>query len=139
MIDKNGNLTDNITDIKKLDSIIELEKHLSRGWEIVATDRFESIYLQRKIKLDKEIIDLLNVIKEYLCNNNLENLKILVNSCYIFKQEYEFNKDLCKLFEDISDLLDRTEILRITKFQDSDLITNFNIMLNFIFKKYFYD
>lgn len=139
MIDKNGNLIDTISDIKKLDSIIELEKYLSRGWEIVAIDRFGSIYLQRKIKLDKEIIDLLNVIKEYLCNNNLENLKILVNSCYIFKQEYELNKDLCKLFEDISDLLDRTEILRITKFQDSDLINNFNIMLNFIFKKYFYD
>lgn len=139
MIDKNGNIIDTISDIKKLDSIIELEKHLNRGWEIVATDRFGSIYLQRKIKLDKEVTDLLDVIKEYLCNNSFENLKILVNTCYIFRQEYKFDKTLCNLFTDISDLLDRTEVLRITKFQDSKLINNFNTMIGINFKKYLYD
>ena len=139
MIDKNGNIIDTITDIKKLDSLIELEKHLNRGWEIVAIDRFGSIYLQRKIKLDKEVTDLLDVIKEYLCNNNFENLKILVNTCDIFRQEYKFDKTLCNLFTDISDLLDHTEVLRITKFQDSKLINNFNTIIGINFKKYLYD
>lgn len=142
MIDKNGNIIDTISDIKVLGiepSIIELEKYLSRGWDIMAADRFGYFYLQRKIKLDKEVTDLLDVIKEYLCNNSFENLKILVNTCYIFRQEYKFDKTLCNLFTDISDLLDRTEVLRITKFQDSKLINNFNTMIGINFKKYLYD
>lgn len=141
MIDKIGNIIDSITEIKELQepSTTELEKYLNRGWEVVAAGRFGYFYLQRKIKLDKEVIELLELIKEYLSNNSLENLKILVNSCYIFRQEYKFDKTLCNLFIDISDLLDRTEVLRITKFQDSKLINNFNVMLGIIFKKYFYD
>lgn len=142
MIDKNGNIIDTISDIKVLriePSIIGLEKYLSRGWDIMAANRFGYIYLQRKIKLDKEVTDLLDIIKEYLCNNSFENLKILVNTCYIFRQEYKFDKTLCNLFTDISDLLDRTEVLRITKFQDSKLIDNFNTMIGINFKKYLYD
>ena len=141
MIDKIGNIIDSITEIKELQepSTTELEKYLNRGWDVVAAGRFGYFYLQRKIKLDKEVIELLELIKEYLSNNSLENLKILVNSCYIFRQEYKFDKTLCNLFIDISDLLDRTEVLRITKFQDSKLINNFNVMLGIIFKKYFYD
>ena len=135
MINQDGIIT-TISVMKIIETESEIEKYLDKGWEISGINRFNHIYLQRKIKLSEDMINLIRCIKLCIENYTFNNLENLISACEIVDKKFDIS--LCNLFKDISELISYANLVKFNSYniESTNLVKK---TLNIKFKKYIYD